>query len=221
MDLIRKDLDMFGDLQVRLELLDVVGRLVAGRQHAKWDLDVLGVGGVDHGGVALGGGAEGRVGCGGHDGDNLAAPAESNNAPGLDGGILLLDFLHQAGDLACGLWGGAGGCEEVPQGFAFLFVVWWVPVSMYRQLDRSGCSREKKRGGGLGEPGDVGGLAIKEIRHEDLVCMVLIRGGENIGSLERLREISEDVEYIKERPRGIGGAGDILGQIVSPVRDKE
>jgi hypothetical protein len=88
---------------------------------------------------------------------------------------------------------------------------------MYRQLDRSGCSGEKNVVVGLGEPGDVGGLAIKEIRHEDLVCMVLIRGGENIGSLERLREVSEDVEYIKERPRGIGGAGDILEQSVSPT----
>lgn len=92
-DLVAEGLDVLGALQVRLELLDVVGRLVLGGEQAERDLDLLGVGRVDHGRVALGGGGEGRVGGRGRDGDDLAAPAEPDDAPGLDVGVRLFDLL--------------------------------------------------------------------------------------------------------------------------------
>lgn len=75
--------------------------------------------------------AEGRVGCGGHQGDDLAAPAEPDNGPGLDAGVLLLEVLHEPGDPGCGFGGRTSSGEEVAQSFAFLWCVWWVPVRRY------------------------------------------------------------------------------------------
>jgi hypothetical protein len=46
---------------------------------------------------------------------------------------------------------------------------------------------------GLGrEPGDVGGLALEEVGHEDAVFL-LVGGGEDVGALEGLGEETEDV----------------------------
>ena len=41
-------------------------------------------------------------------------------------------------------------------------------------------------------PRDIGGFAVEEIGHEDAI-LVLIRGGENIGSLEGLLKEAKDV----------------------------
>jgi len=46
--------------------------------------------------------------------------------------------------------------------------------------------------GGRGIPGDIGGTAFEEIRHEDAVFLV-VGGGENIGALNGLVEETEDV----------------------------
>jgi hypothetical protein len=42
-------------------------------------------------------------------------------------------------------------------------------------------------------PRDVGGLAFEEIGHEDLVGVVFVRVGEDVGALEGLVEEAEDV----------------------------
>lgn len=46
--------------------------------------------------------------------------------------------------------------------------------------------------GGRGIPGDIGGAAFKEIRHEDTVFLV-VGGSEDIGALNGLVEETEDV----------------------------
>lgn len=75
-DLVAKDLDVLGDGEGVLELLDVLGRLVARRQHRHGDLQALGVGGVDHGRVRRRSDGEGVGVRLGREGDDLAAPAE-------------------------------------------------------------------------------------------------------------------------------------------------
>lgn len=44
------------------------------------------------------------------------------------------------------------------------------------------------------EPGDVRGLALEEVRHEDTIFL-LARGSEDIGALDCLREKAEDVFF--------------------------
>lgn len=58
-------------------------------------------------------------------------------------------------------------------------------------------------------PGDISRFSLEEIRHEDLVFVAVVRGGEDIGALERLREVAEDVVDVKQCFGGIGWAGDI------------
>ena len=113
MYLIGKDLNVLLALQVRLELLHVLGGLVAGREHADRDFDVRGIRGVDHGGVAFSSGAEGRGGCGGREGDDLPAPAETDNAPGLDARVFCLHILDERQDFRDCLGRCAGCLEEV------------------------------------------------------------------------------------------------------------
>lgn len=42
-------------------------------------------------------------------------------------------------------------------------------------------------------PRNVGGLAVKEVRHENLVVVFLVTVGEDVGALQRLREEAEDI----------------------------
>ncbi len=75
-DLVTEDLDVLGDGQSVLELLDIRGGLILGGQHGERDSKALGIGGIDHGGMGGGSDAEG-VGRGlGGQGDDLASPAE-------------------------------------------------------------------------------------------------------------------------------------------------
>ena len=76
MDLILEDLNVLRHGHCVLELLYIIGRLVAGSQQGKGDLQVGGVGSVHHGGVGDSGDGEGvRVSLDSKS-DNLAAPAE-------------------------------------------------------------------------------------------------------------------------------------------------
>lgn len=75
-DLVLKGLDVLGDGQVLFELGDVLGGLVARGEHEEGHLDSLGVVGIDHGGVDLGGGLEGVVVPRSDQRDDLATPAE-------------------------------------------------------------------------------------------------------------------------------------------------
>lgn len=152
MNLISKNLDVLLTLQISLELLDVLSRLILGGQQAQWDLDVGGVGGVDHCRVAFGAGFEGGVGFGRCERYDFAAPAElvyismanrkrgkeegrgvgrayTDDTPGLDRIVLGLDFLQCAWELGCSLGGSSSGLKEVAKSLSLLFVVGGVPVS--------------------------------------------------------------------------------------------
>jgi hypothetical protein len=84
----------------------------------------------------------------------------------------------------------------------------------HSQLYMPGLKEWEKGYWGI-EPGDVRGLVVKEIRHEDLVRMILIRGSKDICALEGLRKVSEDVEHNKDRPGSIGWASDVFEPTVS------
>jgi len=72
----------------------------------------------------------------------------------------------------------------VPEFFALFFGVRWVPR-------------------------DVCGRAFEEIRHEDLVLIGIVRSSEDIGALERLWEVSKNIEDVEDSFRGIGWAGNV------------
>ena len=54
-------------------------------------------------------------------------------------------------------------------------------------------------------PRDVSGLAVKEVRHEDVVLVFFVGVGEDVGPLQILREEAKDVVDNEDR----GGAGDV------------
>jgi hypothetical protein len=57
--------------------------------------------------------------------------------------------------------------------------------------------------------GHVTWLAFEKTGHEQLVLVVLVRDGEDVGSLNRLREVSEDIVDDEKCGFGCGGLGDI------------
>lgn len=67
------------------------------------------------------------------------------------------------------------------------------------------------------EPGNVSRFALEEIWHEDPVFIVLVRGGKDVCSLNRLREVSKDVEDNEDSFGSIGRTGDIFKNQVSPA----
>lgn len=50
----------------------------------------------------------------------------------------------------------------------------------------------------------------EEIRHEDLVWVMLIANGKNVGALQRLGEVCEDIIDVDNAERGIRRASDVL-----------
>jgi hypothetical protein len=59
-------------------------------------------------------------------------------------------------------------------------------------------------------------MYLKEIRHIHLVLVLFVRVGEDVGSLQGLREKAEDVVNREDGLRGIGRASDVLkGRIIS------
>lgn len=62
-NLIFEDLNVLRYLECVLELLDILGGLVAGSQQGNGDVDALGVGRIDHGRVDRGNGPKGVVVC--------------------------------------------------------------------------------------------------------------------------------------------------------------
>ena len=53
------------------------------------------------------------------------------------------------------------------------------------------------------------GLAVEPVGHEDLVLVVVVAGGEDVGALDGLVEEAEDVEDDDDGLGGVLGAGDI------------
>lgn len=118
--------------------------------------------------------------------DNLAAPAETNNSPRGDVRVLVLDRLYELGDALDGLWRGAGRLEKVAQLLALFFRVGRVP-------------------------GNVCRAALEEVGHEDFVLVRLVRMGEDVGALECLGEVAEDVVNEEDALLGGGRAGLVCG----------
>jgi hypothetical protein len=58
-------------------------------------------------------------------------------------------------------------------------------------------------------PGDISRVPFEPIRHKDLVLVVLVRGREDISSLEGLREVAKDIVDVKNGLRGVYWAGDV------------
>ena len=59
-------------------------------------------------------------------------------------------------------------------------------------------------------------MYLKEIRYINLVLALFVGVGEDVGSLQGLREEAEDVGNREDGLRGIGRASDVLkGSIVS------
>lgn len=74
-DLVAKSLNVVGNLERLLKLLDIRLILVLGCQQRKGDSEALGVGWVDHGGMGCGTGGEGVGGSLEGEGNDFAAPA--------------------------------------------------------------------------------------------------------------------------------------------------
>lgn len=167
-DLGRESLDVVGGLEIGLEGFDILRGLVLRGQQGHGDVDGLGVVGVDHGGVALDGGLEGLVVLAGGERRDLSTPAVAEDGP-LEAAIggQLVGLTHDIGDAGEGVRGSSLGLEEVAE---LLLVV----VGLRR------------------EPGDVGGLALEEVRHENAVFL-LVGGGQDVGTLDGLVEEAEDV----------------------------
>jgi hypothetical protein len=60
-------------------------------------------------------------------------------------------------------------------------------------------------------PRDVGRLALEEIRHEDLVRVVGVGVGEDVGALQRLVEEAEDIVDDEDALLCVFGAGGVWG----------
>lgn len=75
MNLVVESLNVLGDREGLLKLLDVLGGLVARSQHHEWDVDAVGVGGVDHGRVDRGSCVEDVGAALGGQRNGLATPA--------------------------------------------------------------------------------------------------------------------------------------------------
>lgn len=116
--------------------------------------------------------------------DNLAAPAIPDDTPALDMRVLVLEELDDLGDALDRLGRCSGALEEGAELLAFVFVVWRVP-------------------------GNVRRLAFEEVRHEDLVGVLRVGEGEDVGALQSLREEAEDVVDDQEGAFGVGGAGGV------------
>ena len=182
-DLVGEGLDVLGDLETGLVALDVVGRLVLGREHAHGDLDLLGVGSIQHGRVDLDGGLElGRLAR--DERGDLTAPAVAHDAPAGDVGVAFGRFLDDVLDLGqVQGWPGLG-VEEVAELLALLLRVRWVPR-------------------------EVGGLALEEVGHVNLVLVFFVRVCEDVGALQGLLEVPKNIIHGEDGLGGIGWACDV------------
>ena len=63
----------------------------------------------------------------------------------------------------------------------------------------------------------LGWVAVEEVRHEDLVGVLGVAVGEDVGALERLRKEAEDVVDRKDSAVGCGGARYVWEERVSAV----
>lgn len=198
MDLIIECLDVFGYLQLLLKFLDSVSVLVFGCKHAQRDSNALGIVRVNHRWVYLGGSSERRVGLRGQ-GNNLtdvsrvflqfflvlnylSTPAHTQNSHLLNLRAVLSDRLYQLRHLLLSGWRVRRSLKKRAKLLSFFLGVWRYPAVI--------CS-----------------LALEEVGHVDLVLVVFVVGvGEDIGTLQGLRAVAEDVIDDEDGRGGAGGA---------------
>lgn len=177
-DLIRVCLHMLSSCEIGFELLDIVSWLIARRKTHEWDFDLLCVAGVDHGGMDFGGGGE-VGGCAAGECGDFSTPAVAEDTPFLDVGVLGLCFFdHGAEFLDLRRWCGLGLEEFAEFGFLVVGVRW--------------------------EPADIGGFVAEPVGHEELVRVFLVGVGEDVGSLDGLWPVAEDVVDYENGGFGIG-----------------
>lgn len=119
---------------------------------------------------------------------DLAAPAVSYNAPVADIWVARFELLDDGLELLDGFGWCGSGLEKLSQSLAFVLGVRRVP-------------------------GNVCRVALKPVGHEDLVLLVLIRGGEDIGTLESLGEEAKDVIDDQNALFGRRGASGICLEV--------
>jgi hypothetical protein len=108
----------------------------------------------------------------------------SKTDPSLDLRVLFAQRLNDLGDALQRLRRRGGPGEELAQLLALLLGV--------RRI-----------------PGDVGRVAVEEVRHEDAVRALVVAGGKDVGALQRLREEAEDVVDDEDAVGGLLVAGRV------------
>lgn len=164
--LVIEGLNVLGDFQLLIILLDVISRLFLRSEHHHGDLDVLGVRCINHSRAGLDSCLEFCV-LARNQGGHLATPAVANDTPRLDVAVGLLSSIDQTRNL----WQMLRWCSTL-EPFAelglLIIVCWWIPR-------------------------DVCWVAVEEIWDKDLVWMVFIAMGNDIRALECLRKETEDI----------------------------
>lgn len=185
MRLVLERLSVMGHLQCFHKRLDVIGILISRGKNSDGNRDAGGILGIDHGRMHFSGNLEWRT-LAAREGDDLcihlsayalescrnvcthlAAPTFAQDRPRFDA-IGLADRLNQARNLLDGGSRVGRTSKERAHGLALLGRIW-------------------------GKPRNVGVLAEEEIRREDLVLLLRVAVGEQVGALHRLRAVAEDV----------------------------
>ncbi len=112
--------------------------------------------------------------------ERRSRPSYPDDGPGFDLGVFRGDCLDIGGDL-----GGDAGGRILAEELAELLL-------LLRGVRR--------------ELGDGEGLAGEPVGDEDAVLLGVVRGREDVGTLQRLREVPEDVVDADDALGGVGGA---------------
>lgn len=109
---------------------------------------------------------------------------------------MLSDRLYQLQHLLLSGWGVRRSLEKRAKLLSFLLGIWRHPALICR-------------------------LALEEVRHVDLVLVVFVVGvGEDIGTLQGLRAVAEDIIDDEDGRGGAGGASCVWG-MSAIIREKE
>lgn len=186
MNLVVVPLDNVLGLDTLLPLLNSLLVLILAGQHGNGNRNASGIVRINHSGMACSSSLEKRILLR-RQVYNLAAPAETDNAKGCDVLVLTLDLLNDLGKTADSLGWCTGGLEELTETLALLLLLWLLVVrsSIWNATSNAYSVRRVVA--------DVDGLALEEVRHEDLVLVLLVAGCEDIGTLDGLVLEAKDV----------------------------
>lgn len=142
------------------------------------------------------------------------ASTYADDGPRLDRGVFVLDTIHEAEDPVL-----AGRrrvlLEESTELLLLVLVIGRVPVIAGSDWVRLVANRSPAifvfaAGSKGGLPLDWAGLAVEQIRHKHPILGVLVAGGQDVGALDGLVEVAEDVVDDDNALAGIRGAGYVL-----------